>query len=72
LKLIAKFASVVLIMILIKYFTAILATQAFILHAMGYNKYQNSRFIFVIAANSKRDTTTKKLYAKYAAKLAFL
>jgi len=72
LKLIAKFASVVLIMILIKYFTAILATQAFILHAMGYNKYQKSRFIFVIAADSKRDMTTKKLYAKYVAKLAFL
>jgi hypothetical protein len=60
LKPIAKFVSVVSIMTPIKYFIAILATRASILLAMAYNRYQKSRLIIVIAAHSKRDTTTKK------------
>lgn len=60
LRLIAKFVSVVLIMTQIKYFIAILATLAFILPVTGYNRYQKSRLIIVIAVHSKKDMTTKK------------
>lgn len=70
-KLIAKFASAVLITNQIKYFIAILAIPASILPAMGFKKSQKKKFIIVIVADFKKNMTIKKLIASSVASPAF-